>query len=152
MCPFASLSATTLPRAVELSLFGPDVPMYTVPSQYTGLPNTSALALFGWLVSTVSQRLAPFFSESASTRGLPTWATGTNTVGPPGAAGSIAAVPLICWPTSFDHRTFPLAASRAYTKPPLSPATRTPSATTGVPVKSPVDDLNVQAGCEIEPT
>src|SRR5438270_8145856 len=81
--PVASSSATTLPRACELSLFGPDVPMYTVPRQYVGLPNTDA---FAWFVRTVSQRSAPVASENASSRGLPDWATGTNAVAPPGAA------------------------------------------------------------------
>src|SRR6266480_950689 len=101
--------ATTLPRAVLSSLFGPDVPMYTVPFQYTGLPNTLEL---GWSVSTVSQRVAPLPSDSATRRGPPTWATGTYTAGPPGALTSIAAVPFTGCPTFLVHNSFPLTASR----------------------------------------
>ena len=62
--------------------------MYTVRCQYTGLPNTPEV---GCLVSTRSQRMAPFLSESAIRCGEPIRATGTKTVGPPGAEGSIAA-------------------------------------------------------------
>src|SRR5437763_1256482 len=63
----------------------------------------------------------------------------------------MAAVPLIGCPTCFDHRRSPVTAFRAYIEPPLSPATSTPLATTGVPVKSPVDDLNSHA-CDSELT
>ena len=85
-------------------------PMATNELEETLLPKTLA---FGWLVRTVSQRVAPSRSDSASSRGLPFWATGTYAAAPPGAFGSIAAVPLIGWPTFFDHMTFPVTASRA---------------------------------------
>ena len=116
--------------------------MYTAPCQNTGLPNTLALAC---LVSTVFHSGAPSRSESASRRGAPDCATGTNTAGPPGACRSIADEPLIGWPTCLDQRTLPVAASSAYTVPPLSPATSTPPGTTGVAVKSPVGELNFHA-------
>ena len=107
--PVRSLTATTLPRAVLSSLLGPEVPMYTVPFQYTGLPKTLER---GWSVRTVSHRVAPLDSDSATRRGPPIRATGTYTAAPPGARVSIAAVPFTGCPRSLDHNCFPLTASR----------------------------------------
>src|SRR4051812_41476531 len=105
IAPVASSSATRLPRARESSLFGPDVPTYTAPFQKTGLPYTLES---GCVVSRASQRLAPSFRERASRRGPPRSATGTKAVGPAGASRSIAALPLIGAPASFDQSSFPV--------------------------------------------
>src|SRR5947209_13877333 len=45
----------------------------------------------------------------------------------------------------------PVTALSAYTVPPLSPATTTPPATTGVPVKSPVGEWNAH-DCVVDDT
>src|SRR5215211_9463849 len=74
IAPVAASSATTLPRAVESSLLGPEVPMKTLPFQYTGLPKTEDP---DWLVSVVSQRFVPLARDRATRRGPPTFATGT---------------------------------------------------------------------------
>src|SRR4051812_12412984 len=87
----------------------------------------------------VSHSWRPVVRSSATTRGLPTSATGTNTL-----PASTATDPLTGALTSCAHAGLPVAASRAYTSPLLDPAMTLPSATAGVPVKSPSCDQKLQ--------